>query len=78
MYNKIPVLDLNDFRSNDSQLRKEFIDELGRAYSDIGFVAFKNHNLSEDLQKTLYGASEKFFTSPDETKQKYEYPEKTG
>lgn len=78
MYNEIPVLDLNDFRSNDSEKKKAFIAEMGRAYSDIGFVAFKNHNLSEELQKSLYASSEKFFTSQDELKQKYEFPELAG
>lgn len=78
MYNNIPVLDLNDFRSTDKTKRETFIQELGKAYSDIGFVAFKNHNLSEDLQKSLYQASQDFFTSNQEVKDKYEYPELAG
>ncbi len=78
MYNEIPVLDLNDFRSTDIEKKKNFISELGKAYSDIGFVAFKSHNLSEELQKSLYASSENFFTSPDEIKSKYEFPELAG
>jgi isopenicillin N synthase-like dioxygenase len=78
LYNEIPVLDLNDFRSSDLKLKEKFIEELGKAYSDIGFVAFRNHNLSEDLQKELYGSSKEFFYSDDKIKQQYEYPELAG
>ncbi len=78
LYNEIPTLDLNDFRSKDSKKREKFIEELGKAYSDIGFVAIKNHNLSDDLQKSLYASSEKFFKSEDGLKQKYEFPELAG
>ncbi len=78
MYNNIPVLDLNDYRSTDKEKRERFIQELGKAYSDIGFVAFKNHNLSEELQKKLYKSSQDFFTSQQEVKDKYEYPELAG
>ncbi len=72
MFDHIPKLDLNDFRSNDPLDREEFIKKLGKAYEEIGFVAIKNHLLDEDLQENLYKASKEFFYSKDTLKQKYE------
>lgn len=74
MYNEIPILDLNNFRSNDSMKREEFINELGKAYSDIGFVAIKNHLLHENLQKALYAYSKSFFELDENIKKTFEYP----
>jgi isopenicillin N synthase-like dioxygenase len=78
MFDHIPQLNLNDFRSNDPLEREEFVRALGEAYENIGFVAIKNHKLDEALQERLYKASKDFFYSPDELKQKYENPEWHG
>jgi len=72
LYNKIPVLDLDDFNSGNVQKRIKFVQDLGSAYSDIGFVAVKNHGLSSELCDNLYEVVESFFRQPDEIKQKYE------
>lgn len=72
LYNKIPVLDLDDFNSGNAQKRIKFVQDLGSAYSDIGFVAVKNHGLSSELCDNLYEVVESFFRQPDEIKQKYE------
>ena len=72
LYDEIPVLDLNDFRLGDRTLKLEFVRNLGAAYNDIGFVAIKNHGLSDDLSNKLYGAVQKFFNQSDAVKQKYE------
>lgn len=78
LYDKIPVLDLNDFRSNDKTKKDAFVAKLGETFSNLGFIAVKNHNLSEDLQDKLYSVSKEFFYSSDELKQKYGYPELAG
>ncbi|MDB5263287.1 MAG: flavonol synthase [Adhaeribacter sp.] len=75
---KIPSLDLNDFTSGDAEKKNKFVQELGEAFQTIGFVAIRNHGLSDDLTKNLYGAVKKFFTLPDDVKQKYEKPELAG
>lgn len=72
LYSEIPVLDLDDFESGDVQKRMKFVQDLGSAYHDIGFVALKNHGLSDDLCNKLYGTVQSFFRQPDEIKQKYE------
>src|SRR5688500_18869725 len=78
LYDKIPSLDLAEFTSNDPARKKKFVEELGAAYHSIGFVAIRNHFLSDDLQQRLYTSIKKFFALPDELKQKYERPELAG
>ena len=74
MKNKgIPSVDLNDFISNDPEKKQKFVNEIGRAYEDIGFVALKGHFLSDQLVETLYKSVKEFFSLPFETKEKYEF-----
>lgn len=72
LYDRIPVLDLEDFTTGDTQEKTKFVQQLGAAFNDIGFVAIKNHGLSDDLCDQLYGVVKTFFFLPDEIKQKYE------
>ncbi len=74
----VPSLDLANFVSGDEQKKNEFVQELGNAYSTIGFVAIKNHGLSDALTENLYAAVKKFFALPDQVKQKYEVPHLAG
>ncbi|MET2985665.1 isopenicillin N synthase family dioxygenase [Aureibaculum conchae] len=68
----IPSVDLSDFLSNNPKRKQKFVDEIGKAYEDIGFVALKGHFLSDSLVDDLYGEIKKFFALPTETKRKYE------
>ena len=52
--------------------KEKFINEIGSAYEEIGFVALKNHFLSDELVEQLYSEVEKFFQLPKETKLGYE------
>ena len=47
MMNNIPSLDLNDFLSNDSKRREKFVNSVGNAYQEIGFLSLKNHFLKK-------------------------------
>jgi isopenicillin N synthase-like dioxygenase len=78
LYDEVPSLDLADFLSDDPEKRKAFVAELGQAYNNIGFVAIKNHGLSDELVKKLYQSIEQFFSLPEETKTQYEIPELYG
>lgn len=78
LYDKIPSLDLAEFTGNDPARKKKFVEELGAAYHNIGFVAIRNHFLNDDLQQRLYTAIKKFFALPDDVKQKYERLELAG
>jgi isopenicillin N synthase-like dioxygenase len=75
LYDEIPSLDLADFISGDPERKQAFVERLGQAYNNIGFVAIKSHGLSKDLQDNLYSSIKKFFSLPDEIKSKYEKPE---
>lgn len=70
--NNIPSVDLADFLSDDPQRKQKFVNEIGKAYEEIGFVALKNHFLSENLVEELYKEIKLFFDLSLETKKKYE------
>jgi isopenicillin N synthase-like dioxygenase len=71
---KIPSVDLRDFLSGDPVRKQKFVNEIGKAYEDIGFVALKGHFLDDKLVGELYGEVRNFFNLPVEVKEKYEIP----
>ena len=75
---KIPSVDLRDFLSEDPKRKQKFVNEIGKAYEDIGFVALKGHFLDEKLVDELYTEVKQFFEMPVEAKEKYEIPEIGG
>jgi isopenicillin N synthase-like dioxygenase len=78
LFNQIPSLDLADFRKGNTQQRTLFIEALGEAFMNIGFVAIKNHGLTDELTKKLYAVFERFFSLPESVKQQYEISEVFG
>jgi len=72
--NSIPSVNLKDFTSGDPVRKQQFVDQIGKAYEEIGFVALKGHLLDETLVDNLYKEIKNFFTLPLETKHKYEIP----
>lgn len=71
---KIPSVDLRDFLSDDPARKQKFVNEIGKAYEEIGFVALKGHFLDDKLVEDLYSEVRNFFNLPLETKEKYEIP----
>lgn len=71
---QIPSVDLRDFLSDDPTRKQKFVNEIGKAYEDIGFVALKGHFLDDELVASLYEEVRNFFTLPLETKEAYEIP----
>ncbi|GAA4458004.1 2-oxoglutarate and iron-dependent oxygenase domain-containing protein [Nibrella saemangeumensis] len=78
LYDEIPSLDLADFTSGDPERRARFVQDLGSAFNNIGFVAIKNHGLTQEMTENLYGAVKEFFSAPDDVKRKYERPDLHG
>ena len=70
----VPSVDLRDFLSGDPERKQKFVNEIGKAYEEIGFVSLKGHFLDDKLVDELYGEVKNFFDLPVETKQKYEIP----
>ncbi|GMQ26469.1 2-oxoglutarate and iron-dependent oxygenase domain-containing protein [Algoriphagus sp. oki45] len=75
LFDEIPSLDLAHFTSGNPEQKMNFVKKLGEAYQNIGFVAIKNHGLSQDLQDRLYQSIKDFFALPDEVKTQYQKPE---
>lgn len=71
---KIPSINLEDFLSEDPIRKKYFVQAIGKAYENIGFVALRGHFLEQDLVNKLYQECHHFFNLPLSTKQKYEIP----
>ncbi|MGC6422728.1 MAG: isopenicillin N synthase family dioxygenase [Flavobacteriaceae bacterium] len=78
MVQGIPKVDLQNYLSHDSMKQKAFIQELGTAFSDIGFVALRGHFLSPELIASLYTEIKAFFDLPKAIKMKYHLPGKGG
>ena len=72
MSSNIPSVDLADFLSGDPERKKSFVQQLGEAYQNIGFVAVRNHGLSDALTSAIYKQVQAFFALPEEIKLKYE------
>jgi isopenicillin N synthase-like dioxygenase len=74
----IPVLDLQDYLSNDPQRKQKFIQGFGKAYEEIGFAAIENHGIPSELTDRFYKAIQQFFAMPTADKLKYEIVELAG
>ncbi|WP_405382341.1 isopenicillin N synthase family dioxygenase [Maribacter sp. LLG6340-A2] len=68
----VPSVDLSDFLSEDPKRKQKFINEIGKAFEEIGFVALSGHFLSDELVDSLYEEIKKFFNLPQEVKDSYE------
>jgi isopenicillin N synthase-like dioxygenase len=74
----IPCLDLGSYINGNEEQRKQFSDDLGRAFNDSGFVTITNHGVSQDLIDQLYQNIKAAFALPLPTKRKYEKVELAG
>lgn len=68
----IPSVDLSDFMSEDPSRKQKFIQEIGQAYEEIGFVSLSHHFLDQTLVEKLYHEVTAFFDLPNTTKSAYE------
>ncbi|MFT5845218.1 MAG: isopenicillin N synthase-like dioxygenase, partial [Saprospiraceae bacterium] len=68
----IPTVDLNLFLNGTDSEKNEFVNQLGKAYEDIGFVAVKNHLISDVEIGALYTEVKNFFSLSQEVKTSYE------
>jgi len=74
----IPRLDLNLYISGNEEQRKQFSEDIGKAFNETGFVTITNHGLDKALIDKLYEDVKSLFALPDEIKLKYEDPELAG
>ncbi len=74
----IPTVDLQEFWSGDEQKQAAFVQQLGEAFEEVGFVAVKGHGIPEDLIGQLYEQVKTFFGLPVDYKNKMELPGLAG
>ncbi|MFT4566251.1 MAG: isopenicillin N synthase-like dioxygenase [Saprospiraceae bacterium] len=73
MSNKtIPVVDLQEFVNGTEEERQQFVQSLGHAFHEIGFVGVKNHGIPMSLIDDFYVASKAFFSLDKSIKSSYE------
>ena len=72
LYDEVPSVDLEDFTADDVARRENFVRTLGNAFENIGFIAVKNHGLSDALTQKLYRSIKQFFDLPEAVKTSYE------
>jgi isopenicillin N synthase-like dioxygenase len=68
----VPSVDLLDFLSEDPKRKQKFINEIGKAFEEIGFVALGGHFLSDQLVDSLYAEIKEFFNLPEDIKDGYQ------
>lgn len=74
----IPRLDLLQYTQGSAAQRAQFVQDIGRAFNETGFVTVANHGLSEELIDELYAVVKAFFELPEAAKRRYEFPELAG
>ncbi len=74
----IPRLDLQHYTAGDEAQRNQFVQDIGKAFNETGFVTIANHGLSAELIDELYKTVKAFFDLPEDTKRNYEFPELAG
>ena len=74
----IPRLDLNTYLHGEVDQRRQFSDDIGKAFNETGFVTITNHGLDQALIDQLYTDVKALFALPDPVKLKYEIPGLAG
>ncbi|MBK8472865.1 MAG: isopenicillin N synthase family oxygenase [Sphingobacteriales bacterium] len=74
----IPQVDLAEFLSGDDARRRSFVQQLGKAYEEVGFVTVINHGITDEMINAMYTNVEAFFAQPFAVKKQYEVPGLAG
>ena len=74
----IPRLDLNLYINGNPGQRKQFSNDLGKAFNQSGFAIITNHGLEKELIDDVYVNVKALFNLPDTVKQRYEIPQLAG
>jgi len=71
-YLEVPVVSLKQFTEGSEADQKAFVETLGKAYEEIGFVSVTDHGIDDNLIDRLYHNVKDFFRLPIDDKKKYE------
>ena len=70
----IPVVDLQDWYSNEPSRRAKFVRTMGEGLETYGFFALKGHDTPDGLLGRCYATASRTFALPMAVKQRYETP----
>ena len=68
----IPLVDLSQFVYGDAAARAAFVEQLGKAFHEVGIVGVVNHGVPKALVDKFYSEAKNFFAQPESLKSKYE------
>lgn len=68
----IPTVDLSQYTHGTAAERAAFVQALGKAFQEVGFVAVVKHGVPKSLIEGFYDASKTFFSLPVVLKSRYE------
>lgn len=71
----IPVVNLEDYRSDEPDRRAAFVETFGDGLSELGFVAVEGHGVPQSLIDQNYALFRQLFDLGEQTKRNYERPE---
>lgn len=74
----IPLVDLSKFTKGSPEDKQAFVNELSKAFHEIGFVGVVNHGIPKQLIDEFYTTAKSFFAKSEPVKRKYEIPELAG
>ena len=67
----VPVVELSQYLLGDPEDRVMFVQSLGDAIKDFGFVRVAGHNVTQELMERAYDVSRRFFELDSEAKESY-------
>jgi isopenicillin N synthase-like dioxygenase len=73
----IPRLFLPDYTQGNAEQKKQFSQQLGKAFNEVGFVTIANHGIDHKLIDDLYSEIQSFFALDENIKKKYERKRKS-
>ena len=68
----IPLVDLSQFERGSAAEKAAFVEKLGKAFHEIGFVGVTGHGIPKSVIEGFYEASKTFFALPEGVKKQYE------
>lgn len=74
----IPLVDLSHYTSGNAEQKQSFVQKIGQAFEEYGFVGVINHGIAEELVDDFYRLSKEFFAKDVSVKRKYEIPGLAG
>lgn len=71
---QVPLVDLSDYTSGDPARRRAFVQAVGDAIRDLGFVRVTGHGVVPEVIEPAYAAARSFFRLSEDDKLRYHVP----